>query len=163
MKIKITEIFKTHDSSIDVEVKSMKLEMSGLDVEILDGIKFNGKITNIKGTLVLTGGLIFSYNTICFRCLKQLKKSLTIRINERYSTDVDEDGLNYSIIGNYIDIDKALSDNIVLSLPMKEYCKDDCKGLCIKCGAIIDEGQCNCKEDDYINPQFEVLKEIKQT
>ena len=41
------------------------------------------------------------------------------------------------------------------ALPSKFLCDDDCKGLCPKCGANLNEGPCECKKD--IDPRFEAL------
>ena len=72
-------------------------------------------------------------------------------------SDVEDESYTYE--GKYVEIDKALKDNIVLNLPMKQLCKKECKGLCPKCGKNLNETACDCKEDD-INLKMEALKDF---
>ena len=43
-----------------------------------------------------------------------------------------------------IDITKDLREFMLLSVPMKKLCSDDCKGLCINCGANLNREKCSC-------------------
>ena len=43
---------------------------------------------------------------------------------------------------------------------MKRLCKEDCKGLCVKCGSDLNEKQCEC-EDSEIDDRWKVLTELK--
>jgi len=56
-------------------------------------------------------------------------------------------------------LDSILKDNIILNLPVKKVCDDNCKGLCPRCGVNLNEKTCDCK-DENINPQLEVLKKF---
>ena len=44
-----------------------------------------------------------------------------------------------------------------MELPISFICKDDCEGLCHKCGKNLNEGTCDCEDDD-IDPRMAVLK-----
>ncbi|MGB9809870.1 MAG: YceD family protein, partial [Caldanaerobacter sp.] len=50
---------------------------------------------------------------------------------------------------------------VILSLPMKFLCKEDCKGLCPICGTNLNYGSCSCKRED-IDPRLEVLSKLLQ-
>ena len=54
-----------------------------------------------------------------------------------------------------LDIERLTLEDIYFALPSKVLCDDDCKGLCSKCGANLNEGPCECKKD--IDPRFEAL------
>ncbi|MEN8906261.1 MAG: DUF177 domain-containing protein [Clostridiales bacterium] len=163
MKFKVSDIIKADGSFKDIKTELKNIDIQSKEIEIIDGGFFKGIIKNIKGSLSLRGSLCLSYKTNCYRCLKKTERSLKIVIDELFSIVKDKDEIYYHITDNYIDIDKALTDNIILNLPMKDYCREDCKGLCSKCGAIVNETVCECGNEEYINPQFEILNKYKDT
>ena len=110
------------------------------------------------GMLKLIGKLRVNYSTLCFRCLKEVSGCLDIAVNENFVTaDKAEDIEAYTYEGKFIEIDKMLVDNIILNIPMKQVCSQECKGLCQRCGSNLNEKSCDCKDDD-INPNMEALK-----
>ncbi len=63
------------------------------------------------------------------------------------------------------DVDKLVITNDVrdyglLSVPMKNLCSPDCKGLCPHCGTNLNYGECSCEKEN-INPVWEPLLKIK--
>ena len=74
---------------------------------------------------------------------------------ENASTDSDA----YPIAGTEIELMDLVKDAVVLDLPMRFLCKEDCKGLCPKCGANRNEHPCNCLEGDDDNP-FAALRDL---
>jgi len=162
MKIDITEILRYDGASLDIE-SSEPLE--GFDsiegeYEFNVPVNFKGRLLNENGIIKLDGRLTTDYTVKCCRCLKELKRKLDIGINEIFvEKNAQTDSDTYTYEGNYIEIDKVLIDNIVLNLPMKQLCSEECRGFCPKCGSNLNERECGCK-DDYINPQMEVLKKF---
>jgi uncharacterized protein len=57
-------------------------------------------------------------------------------------------------------LEEALREQVLLALPLKAVCREDCKGLCPHCGKNLNEGQCSCAEpvDDL---RWSALKEIR--
>lgn len=47
--------------------------------------------------------------------------------------------------GKVIDLTEGLRQNIVMALPMKLVCREDCRGLCPRCGGNLNEGDCGCR------------------
>ena len=62
--------------------------------------------------------------------------------------------------GDTIDLRDALQDQIVMSLPLQPLCSPDCRGLCPRCGANLNEGDCGCDRTPDDSP-FAVLKKLK--
>ena len=58
-----------------------------------------------------------------------------------------------------MDLDELIRTDILLELPTKFLCKEDCKGLCPTCGKNLNEGACNC-QTHQIDPRLEVLKQL---
>ena len=66
----------------------------------------------------------------------------------------------YAFEGYTVDLSEAVKDALVLQLPMRFLCKEDCRGLCPKCGVNLNTGSCSCREgEDDVNP-FSVLRSI---
>ena len=53
----------------------------------------------------------------------------------------------------------AMLDNLELNFPSKILCKEDCLGLCQRCGKDLNEGDCGCK-DDEIDPRLAPLAKL---
>jgi len=60
-----------------------------------------------------------------------------------------------------IDLTAELRDYAVLSIPMKNLCKEDCLGLCYKCGKNLNEGECDCEKTN-IDIRWQPLIELKK-
>ena len=71
----------------------------------------------------------------------------------------EEIGMTY-FHGEEIDLKNALQQQLIMSLSQRPLCKEACKGLCQKCGANLNEGDCRCTKDQ-INDRFEILKGLK--
>ena len=61
--------------------------------------------------------------------------------------------------GNSLDLDELVVSDILLELPTKLLCKEDCKGLCSSCGRNLNEGKCGC-EEKTVDPRLEVLRQL---
>ena len=97
---------------------------------------------------------IFDYKVKCHRCGEEVVFSEKISVNEIFSNQSSDE--NYLLIGETLDLENMIIDNIRLSLPIKFLCKEDCKGVCTKCGINLNNGQCNCKEEK-VDSRFEIL------
>ena len=60
-----------------------------------------------------------------------------------------------------IDIAADVRDYLILSVPMKKLCKEDCKGLCYKCGTDLNKSTCDCTKDET-DDRWNKLLELKK-
>ena len=58
-----------------------------------------------------------------------------------------------------VDVTDSIKETLVLALPNKNLCSQECKGLCASCGANLNQAQCSC-EKDQIDPRWEGLKKL---
>ena len=63
------------------------------------------------------------------------------------------------IDGYNLDVDKLVFSEILLSMPRKNLCKEDCKGLCLVCGANLNIAECGC-DRSVLDPRMSVFKDI---
>jgi uncharacterized protein len=66
----------------------------------------------------------------------------------------------YRVEGLEIDLEPMLRDALTLALPLNPICRSDCKGLCAHCGKNLNEGPCDCTDDD-IDPRWAALSELR--
>lgn len=97
----------------------------------------------------------------CDSCLSPAYIDFKIPVSETFFKEkVDVDSLVYE--DEQIDLMPVINERIVLAVPSRVLCKNDCKGMCDRCGQNYNEGTCNCnvnnREND--NNPFAVLKKI---
>lgn len=62
--------------------------------------------------------------------------------------------------GKKIDLDPIVCEQVMLALPMDAVCREDCKGLCGRCGQNLNDKQCGC-EESRVDLRLTALKDIK--
>ena len=60
-----------------------------------------------------------------------------------------------------LDLDELMREQLLLSLPEKRLCKEDCAGLCPQCGANRNEVACGCERNPGDSP-FAALAALKR-
>ncbi|MFN3475993.1 MAG: YceD family protein [Candidatus Methylomirabilales bacterium] len=63
------------------------------------------------------------------------------------------------LVEDRIDILNLIRQNILLDLPVQPLCREECRGLCSKCGANLNEGLCGCQKG-RIDPRVEPLRKL---
>jgi uncharacterized protein len=119
----------------------------------------------------LKGKLDTSLEVACARCLEPvaLKVDRTFDLLYRpLGTDAGHEELSVTDaeaeIGYYqgdsLLLEDALREQVLLAVPLKTLCREDCKGLCPHCGKNLNEVQCSCTAQTE-DPRWEALKEIR--
>ncbi len=120
-------------------------------------VSIRGNVRRRDNSLYIVKGSIDAVlNPQCDRCLKPFELSISAELDELYGEEPDEDGEIWLVTDKTIDIKPAVIADIMLALPMRLLCSEDCRGLCPRCGHDLNEGDCGC-DRGYINPQFEKL------
>jgi len=94
----------------------------------------------------------------CDRCLEEFRRDLTTSLQTLYVWDAedrsgDDDG-DVRVLGadaNIIDLSGDARDVLLLAVPLKLLCKDDCAGLCRRCGKNLNtvaDGECDCAPEE---------------
>ena len=95
-----------------------------------------------EGVLV-TGSAVAPLTGECARCLDPLTTTMEVSIQElyRYQPDPGEDEADEErfLDGDWLDLEPAFRDAVVLALPLSPLCREDCPGLCAECGARLAE------------------------
>lgn len=127
----------------------------------LQKISLNFSVAFLNPDVEVQGEIICFVEGLCDRCLKKVQKQIKLPFSQVFAkegeSDCDEEGYSYN--SSLLDATKAVCDEIVLGLPTLFLCKDDCKGLCPRCGANKNKTECGC--DAAKENAFSVLKNLK--
>ncbi len=121
-------------------------------------ISFLGNLRLRDGLYLLNGDIVVEGSISCAKCLKEIDFKTEINVSEKFSNNDSEDtGVTefWEFKGDEIDIEELLMTEVLLNLPFKETCEEDCKGLCKYCGVDLNKTKCSCKKP--IDPRFESL------
>jgi uncharacterized protein len=124
-------------------------------------IMVKGEAQNRAGLVDIVFDVSFTYKRPCDRCNKEVERSLNYQFDHRLAVSLegDENDDYIEVPDHTLNIDELVSTDVILNLPVKFLCKEDCKGICFKCGKNLNEGDCNCSEKE-IDPRLEALKEL---
>ena len=138
--------------SVSLELKFHDIEFVNREIEIKDSVKLDLEIFNTDDSFVVEGKLKAELILSCSRCLQKYSSPIELDISEDVLKSEMEDE-------EELYLDDIIVDNILLSLPMKPLCSEDCKGICPQCGQNLNEGECDC-EIDTVDPRLEKLKDF---
>jgi uncharacterized protein len=115
----------------------------------------------VEGVLV-TGTATVQVRGECVRCLRPISDELEVEIQELYvypGVELDND-LASRLQGDLIDLEPVLRDAVVLDLPFQPLCRDDCAGLCVECGANLNENP-NHRHESDLDPRWAALRGLE--
>ncbi|MEG6615275.1 DUF177 domain-containing protein [Peptococcaceae bacterium 1198_IL3148] len=139
------------------------IDIDGNEVVFKGPAKVSIDVTNADTHLEVKGTINTVAQLTCGRCLEKYNFPVDTELIESYhSAETGEgnaDDESKPFTGDYIDIEQDVVEAIQLSLPMRQICSEDCKGLCPHCGINRNLEQCDCKEDD-VDPRLAVLKDL---
>lgn len=116
-----------------------------------------------RNKLTVNGSGSVTLDIPCDRCLEPVATPICFTIEKTLELDEQDQGdepeeKDY-IDGYNLDVDKLVFGEILLSIPGKTLCKEDCKGLCPQCGANLNIAECGCDRTS-LDPRMSVFKDI---
>lgn len=153
------KIFIKKISEVGTEFKDeMELESfmnNGDELKMLKPVSFEGVLKKGDDFIEVNGKISLEYSTFCHLCGTEFSRCDEIEANEVYRREPTED--EYLLTGDEIELDEMILDNLRLKLPVRFLCKEDCKGVCTRCGKNLNFEKCECKEEIKVSP-FDILK-----
>ena len=152
------------------------------EYDVNDTVDIAGEEGRVEGKVTLTRTdrsilvncvLRMEIELACSRCLNLFSCPLILRIAEEYFPTIDiitsapiavPDESGRFIIDEHhvLDLTEAIRQYTVLATPMKPLCRDDCAGLCPRCGHNLNEGKCSCPPPDA-DPRWAALRNLGVT
>lgn len=162
MVLDLRRIFATDNSVLEVDGC---LDMSAVDVSagypLKKPVVYHVLINNCASVVSLNLSIEFEYVAPCDRCgiLTSGRHTVTIERSLATSLERQESDTIVVVPDMQLEVDELVYTEVILNLPSKHLCKDDCKGLCAKCGKNLNEGSCRCDAGEP-DPRFDKLREL---
>lgn len=137
-------------------------------VSVSSPLRLHGVLESVVDGVLVRGALDATMHMLCARCLVGVTDSVRVDVVELFvdpaRTTGEEDSEveeGYEIVGSMdIDLDTLLRDALLSTAPYQPRCSDDCKGLCVSCGADLNEVECSCADEDF-DPRWAPLAQLR--
>ena len=147
MKIYLKQLFGIVGESKDISFSIGTDKLSAVrGYRFASPVAVSGRIYNRAGIVYLTCRAEFLLSIVCDRCLKESERSYGYDIRhvivQSLNSDTDDD--EYIVAGEdeVLDLGDTVLSDVLLRLPTRMLCREDCKGLCMKCGCDLNESDC---------------------
>ncbi|HNW81669.1 MAG TPA: DUF177 domain-containing protein [bacterium] len=129
VKRRVEFIYENEEFNYGSKLKGLELDVSSYRAGETVCLKFEGN---------------FTIGTLCDRCAADLEVCTDVSESyylfpERSSNDVD-----YFYSGDSIELDDFVRETVIINIPGKILCSDDCQGLCPRCGVNLNDKKCGC-------------------
>ncbi|MFC1937166.1 DUF177 domain-containing protein [Chloroflexota bacterium] len=154
MQINVAQLLKEQIGSTRNCAVDAAVDVAGNDSRVQGEVK----LTRTDRAVLVEGVLHTEVQVSCGRCLSMFNCPLTIKIEEEYypAIDVltgaplslaDEPG-SFTIDEHHnLDLTEAIRQYVMVAIPMKPLCREDCAGLCPQCGKNLNQGPCGCRPE----------------
>ena len=134
----------------------------GNSYPVTEPVEAEGTVRNTAGVLVMTGSIKTTIHGTCDRCASDFDRDIDFPLDVVLVTELaneeNEDEWVFPLEGDSADLEDIIRTIFVLNLDSKLLCKDDCAGLCCRCGKNLNDGPCNCQKE--LDPRFAALKQL---
>lgn len=142
--------------SLDFEYS---LDLNSLPEDIVSGTAVaTGKVTDHSGYMVLEGVLTVNAKAICARCGEEFDYVQEFPLFSKLTLKLEgEDTEEFIVIkDSAVDVEEFAGNTLLLDLPYRFLCSEDCKGLCGKCGCNLNKGTCTCTDKEH-DPRWDAI------
>jgi len=133
-------------------------------------VDVNCLITKVSGTVFVKGSFSALIDVDCSRCLEYTSLPIgsdfaytliPAKAETREDLELKPEELEICYYqGDFIDLAPIICEQIILQIPIKVLCKEECKGLCPHCGTNLNTSSCNCNLN-FVDDRMAVLKNFR--
>ncbi len=166
MRIDLSDIISSENKEMS---KQAAIEMKAFDSKlgqfpIVKSMPFVLTFTNENNKrLLIRGETEVTIAIPCDRCLEEVDKGFHLRMDKDIDLTGSDDGRGMEesnfMTGTNLDVDQLIFGEILVSWPMKVLCREDCKGICKRCGANLNEAECQCQKTEP-DPRMAAIQDI---
>ncbi len=170
MQINLSELIQSEGKvmSIEADYQPNWYQAKGGNYKIVQKKPLQMEFTNLgKKKIRLETEIDLTLQMRCDRCLEPVLQEIRIDVSREFDMDKTDqqriealDEINF-ISGNNLDVERFVYGEVLINLPMKVLCREDCKGLCNRCGANLNQVTCNCDTTE-LDPRMAKIRDIFQ-
>ena len=125
-----------------------------------DSVRVTGEVKNSTDIVSLVAKADFTLNLTCDRCAADFNRTFSVPLEHVLVTELnDDDNDEFIVVDSFhYDLEPLVREDIVLALPMKVLCREDCVGICHRCGKDLNDGPCDCGRD--YDPRWDALQQL---
>ena len=166
MLINLSDVLTSEGRVENVEAQ---LEMTSFDsgmgsFPVVEKSSVSFTFTNVEeGKARIQGNVKITFQAACDRCLTEVPVTLALTFDRLVTApdmEEDEDVDDKSFMDGYqLDVETFVYNEVIGNWPAKILCKEDCKGICPKCGQNLNMRDCGC--DTFVpDPRMAVIQDI---
>jgi uncharacterized protein len=122
-----------------------------------DPVRIEVLLESVAEGIMVSGPLSGRLAFRCARCLKDFRGGFRYEIEELFAPSPGDD--EYPIAEGRIDLEPLVRDTVVPALPFSPLCREDCLGLCERCGGDRNLGECTCGPE--VDPLWAALDDLR--
>ena len=151
MILQLREIFQIEGMHLPVSYEITPEELSEVrGYTFAAPVAVSGEFYNRAGIVTLKYTVSCTLDVVCDRCLTELKRDYSYDFSHTVVPSLQSEGDIYDtyLVAQHdsIDMNEPAISDLLLMLPTKMLCREDCKGLCDICGCNLNERTCNCRK-----------------
>ncbi len=159
----LRKVMASPGSSISFEISLDLSDMRfGSGCPAAEPVAAHGTVRNTADVLELSGEIATTLHAVCDRCAAAFTRALTIPMHAVLVSDPAEeeaeDPWTFCLSDGFADLEDIVTTTFVLAMDSQLLCREDCKGLCFRCGKNLNEGPCGCKPEP--DPRFAALQQL---
>lgn len=172
MRVPVTDLVghpgETRPFAAEVERDAFGQDPWGpADDAIEDPIRLDLHLDSVVEGILVRGSIGVDLVLPCARCLEPQGTDRTLEVAELFldptkrEDDADEDP-GYELVDDRtaIDLSTLVRDAVVIDLPTRILCREDCQGLCPVCGIDRNTGDCGHGEESEPDARWAKLAEL---
>ena len=148
-------------------VQHGRVEFSGLDAagdEEPFVLAVECQLDNLTSRVHVRGAIRGTARSVCHRCLASFDRpvaaAFTLTLQRGGPVESDDEVVAIPETAAVFDVTPRVQEAVVLEEPIQLLCKPDCRGLCPRCGADRNAGDCGCEPRP--DPRWEALKNLRR-
>jgi uncharacterized protein len=166
MKIEFKKGLEDWSETLKLEESPEALELCAEGASFDHPVKVDLLVSKSGDQLICRGKVNTSVRLECSRCLSVYDEPLISSLDfvvdfgesaQEYRSEEEDNYFVADPSSDSFQIDNLVRETIILALPLKPLCSEDCKGLCPICGTDLNTSQCCCVKEET-DPRWEKLK-----
>lgn len=150
-----------------------ELDLGEEHVRLTEGVSVRGRASRRDEQVSVSGNITARMEADCDLCVAPVALPIEVEFEVSYipkaletapaeEREITVDDPDFSVYeGDTVDIDDLVREQLLLALPSRIRCGEECKGLCPHCGADLNRETCACVQGE-IDPRWAALAALKK-
>jgi uncharacterized protein len=155
---------KVLETGVELEMQEFSTKMGTFPVSRKGPLALTVVHTGNR-VLEITGETEMAFRIPCARCLTPVEYPIALHVERTVDMNLTEaereekeEETNF-VAGEMLDPEILVRNELLINWPVRVLCREDCKGICSRCGANLNQGSCDC-EAEPSDPRMAVIRDI---